>query len=187
MRMKLLLVSIALFTIAFSAAAQVGNGISSTALAVFEVGAILEISPTDGDFGDLLPGVTYQIAADGSLTPPDGAGNTEAIPVLWEISGQQGANVLLTFSLPPFFEGGGVGGGGVHVPYFAGLQSAGWADASFSAGDSYNPIDPRVPGTISLIGGSAAVQIGGTVSVPAGTPDDDYEAQFVLTAAYTGL
>gem|GEM_PF-2938709 len=186
MKTFLSLVALTVLVSAF-AFAQVGGGASAVALGIFTVGTALEISPSDGDFGDLAPGTTYQIAADGSLTPPDAGGNTEAVPVLWEIAGQPGASVLITFSLPPFFEGGGAGGGGARVPYSAGVQSGGWSDAAFAVGDPYNPIDPRVPNTIFLIAGGAAVQVGGVIAVPNGTPDDDYEAQFILTAAYTGL
>lgn len=162
-------------------------GVSAVALGSFSVGAQIFISPSDGDFGDLSPGVTYAITADGSITPPDAAGNTEVTPVIWEIEGQPGANVLITFGLPPFFEGDGIGGGGIRVPYAAGIQSGGWSDATFTVAEPYNPIDPRVPNTIFLVGGSAAVQLGGVIAVPNGAPDTDYESQVVLTAAYTGL
>lgn len=163
------------------------SGVSAVAVGSFSVGAQLFISPSDGDFGDLSPGVTYAITADGSITPPDAAGNTEVTPVIWEIEGQPGANVLISFALPPYFEGDGIGGGGARVPYAAGIQSGGWSDATFTVAEPYNPIDPRVPNTIFLVAGGAAVQLGGMIAVPSGVPETDYETQVVLTAAYTGL
>lgn len=186
MKTFLSLVAMTVLVSAF-ALAQVGGGASAAALGAFTVGTELAISPSDGDFGDLAPGTTYTITADGSITPADAGGNTEVTPVLWELEGQPGASVLITFALPAYFEGDGLGGGGVRVPYSVGVQSAGWSDASFAVADPYNPIDPRVSNTIFLIAGGAAVQLGGVIAVPNGTPATDYEAQFVLTAAYTGL
>jgi hypothetical protein len=181
------ILSLAVLTLLVSGLAFAQSGASAAALGSFDVGAGIEISPSDGAFGVLSQGTSYTVTADGQIAPANADGDVEVDPIIWEISGSPGANVLITFALPAYFEGAGIGGGGVLVPYSAGVQSAGWADATFAAGDPYNPIDPRVPNTIVLIAGEAAVQLGGIISVPATAPEETYEGQFVLTAAYVGL
>jgi hypothetical protein len=153
--------------------------------ATFVVGTPLTILPAGlpGDFGDLAPGTLYTIAADGTISPADVNGQTAVTPVEWNISGQIGANVAITFALPQYF----TSVSGARVPYTVNTQSAGWAELPFASGVPYNPIDPRVPNTVTLLGlGQAEVQLGGILAVPLGA-DGLYTAQFVLTAAYTGL
>ena len=186
MKSFLSLVALTVLVSAF-AVAQVGGGATAQAIGLFTVGTAIEIAGNDGDYGDLVPGTTYTVEADGAMTPADAGGLVEVTPVNFEITGQPGGNVLVTIGLPPYFEGGGIGGGGVRIPYSVGVQSGGWSDAAFALGDPYNPFDPRVPTVMTLIAGTADVQIGGIIAVPIGTPDDDYEGQFQLTASYTGL
>jgi hypothetical protein len=181
------LLSLAALTVLVSAMAFAQGGQSSPTIATFTVGTELAISASEGEFLDLAPGTTYTISADGAMAPGDVAGEVEAVPILWELEGQPGAAVVVTFSLPSFFEGDGLGGGGVRIPYTVNTQSAGWSAEAFGLEEPYNPIDPRVPNTIFLIAGAAAVQLGGIISVPVGAPATDYEGQFVLTAAYAGL
>ncbi|MFN0158374.1 MAG: hypothetical protein ACKVRP_09930 [Bacteroidota bacterium] len=178
------ILSLAMLTVLVSAMAFAQGGQSSATTALFSVGAELVVAATEGEFLDLSPGTTYTISADGAMAPADVAGEVEAVPILWELEGQPGAAVVITFSLPSFFEGEDQG---VRVPYTVNTQSAGWAAEGFALDEPYNPIDARVPNTIFLIGGVAAVQLGGILSVPVGAPAADYIGQFVLTAAYAGL
>jgi|WetSurMetagenome_2_1015567.scaffolds.fasta_scaffold377939_1 hypothetical protein len=180
--MKQLLSVIALMLVAALAFGQSGGSSQNTAS--FNVGTPLSVLPAGfpGDFGDLAPGTTYTITADGSIAPADVNGLTEVIPVEWTLAGQSGANVQITFALPAYF----TSLTGARVPYAVNAQSAGWSAAPFAPGVAYNPIDPRVENTVTLIGGFAEVQLGGILAVPIGA-DGAYTAQFILTAAYTGL
>lgn len=182
--MKTLLSVIAL-TVLVSALAFSQSGGSAAADATFNVGTPLTITPAalPGDFGDLAPGTTYTVTADGLISPADVNGLTFVTPVEWNITGQIGANVAITFALPQYF----TSLTGARVPYSVNAQSAGWAELPFASGTPYNPIDPRVANTVTLLGiGSAEVQLGGILAVPVGA-DGLYTAQFILTAAYTGL
>ncbi len=179
---------VAVLTVLVTGLALAQGGASAVALCAFTVSTELAIDVSDGDWGDLAPGTNYTITADGTITPADAGGSAEVGgPITWTITGQPGANVVVTFALPAFFEGDGIGGGGMRIPYSAGSQSAGWSSASFAVGDPYTPMDPRIANTITLIAGEADVQLGGFVNVPIGAPATDYEANFVLTAAYAGL
>lgn len=156
------------------------TGQSATNYATFTVSQGLSITAIPGDFGELLAGTVYTITPDGSITPDNGLGSV--VPIEWDITGQIDASVLITFGLPGFFSAPGAS----HVPYAVNAQSAGWAEAFIAPNTPYNPVDPRVPNTITLIGGAATVQLGGILSVPS-TAMGVYTAQFVLTASYTGL
>jgi len=167
--------------------AQAGGSASNTA--TFNIGTPLTVAAgaTPGDWGELAPGTTYTISADGYIVPPDVNGLTE-VPqvVLWTITGQSGATVNISFALPPFF----ASATGANVPYSVNTMSAGWANTAFAAGTAYNPIDPRVVNSMTLVnngvGGEADVQIGGILNVPLGA-NGTYTGTFVLTAQYTGL
>jgi hypothetical protein len=180
--MKQVLSVIALMLVAALAFGQTGGSAQNSA--TFNVGTPLTITPAaiPGDFGDLAPGTTYTITADGSIAPADVNGLTAVIPVEWTLAGQAGANVQISFALPAYF----TSFTGARVPYTVNTQSAGWASTPFAPGAPYNPIDPRVENTVTLIGGFAEVQLGGILAVPVGA-DGAYSAQFILTAAYTGL
>ena len=180
------LFTFAVLTTLVSSLAFSQSGGSAAAEATFTVGTPLTLMPAalPGDFGDLVPGTTYTVAADGAISPPDAGGATVVTPVGWDIMGQRGANVEITFALPQYF----VSLTGSHVPYDVTPRSAGWAGMPFTTGLPYNPIDPRVPNTVTLVDsvGSASVQLGGVLALPLGA-DGLYTAQFILTAAYTGL
>lgn len=156
------------------------TGQSQTNNAQFTVTQAILVTAIPGDFGELLAGTTYTITADGSIAPDNGLGSVQ--PIEWDISGQPDASVLISFGLPSFF----ASPGNAHVPYSVNAQSAGWASTFIAPNSPYNPIDPRVPNTLTLIGGAATVQLGGVLAVPA-TANGVYTAQFVLTASYTGL
>jgi len=177
--MKTLLSVFALVVLVTSLAfSQTGQ--SQTNTATFSVSQAILITAIPGDFGELLAGTVYTITPDGSIAPDNGIGSV--VPIEWDITGQVDASVLITFGLPAFFSSPGSS----HVPYTVNAQSAGWAGAFIAPNTPYNPIDPRVPNTITLIGGAATVQLGGILAVPA-TANGVYTAQFVLTASYTGL
>ena len=158
--------------------AQTGQSMTNTAQ--FTVTQAISITALPGDFGELLAGTTYTITPDGSIAPDNGFGSV--VPIEWDVTGQVDASVLVTFGLPGFF----TSPGSAHVPYTVSEHSAGWAQAFIAPNAPYNPIDPRVPNTITLIGGAATVQLGGVLAVPV-TANGVYTAQFVLTASYTGL
>ena len=182
--MKTLLLVLALAVVIPSLVFAQG-GASAQNTATFDIGMPLTIdgATQPGVWGDLAPGTTYTITADGYINPPDVNGSTEiASAVLWTITGQTGATVNITFALPPFF----TSPTGPNVPYSVNTMSAGWAGTAFTAGSPFNPIDPRVLNSISLLGGEADVQIGGIVNVPLGATGT-YTGTFVLTAQYTGL
>jgi hypothetical protein len=183
--MRYLLV-VGLILLASATMVHAQQGQSMPALATFEVEAAIDISATDGDFGTLAPGTQYTITADGSVTPMLTDGSTEVgQPILWEIAGVPGAQVSVSISMPAYFQGDD---DGFRVPYSVTATSAGWAPASFASGDLYNPFDPRVGTSLTLdLGGAAAVQLGGVISVPVGATAETYSAQFVLTAQATGL
>jgi len=177
--MKTLLYAITIAMLVSSVSfAQTGQ--SQTNSATFVVSQGISITALPGDFGELLAGTVYTVTPDGSIAPDNGLGSV--IPIEWDITGQEDASVLITFGLPSFF----TSPGNAHVPYAVNAQSAGWAQAFITPNSSYNPIDPRVPSTITLVGGAATVQLGGVLSVPA-TANGIYTAQFILTASYTGL
>jgi len=163
------------------------SGGSAPATATFDVGTPMTVvAGLAGNFGQLAPGTLYTIAADGAISPLDVTGADYVFPLDWTITGQPGANVEITFGLPQYFTE--ISGAGARVPYTVNSQSAGWAGAPFQGGGvPYTPIDPRVPNSVTLLaGGTSDVQLGGILSVPLGA-SGTYEAQFVLTAAYTGL
>ena len=174
------LLSVFVLAVLVSSLAFSQTGQSQTNTAQFTVSQAISINALPGDFGELLAGTVYTITPDGSIAPDNGFGSV--IPIEWDILGQVDASVLISFGLPTFFSSPG----SAHVPYVVNAQSAGWAPAFIAPNTPYNPIDPRVPNTITLVGGAATVQLGGTLSVPA-TANGVYTAQFVLTASYTGL
>lgn len=177
------LLSLVVVMVLVSSMAFSQSGGSAAVDAVFTVGTALAIPvAVPGDFGDLAPGTTYTILSDGTISPADVNGQTVVFPVEWDLAGQSGANVAVTFALPPYF----TSLTGARVPYTVNTQSAGWSAFAYGAGSPYNPIDARVENSITLIGGTATVQLGGILAVPLGA-DGSYSAQFVLTAAYTGL
>lgn len=177
------LISVVGLAILVSSLAFGQTGQSQTNTASFLVSTAIIVTPTPGDFGELLAGQTYSIAADGSIAPDVGGVATVPSMLGWDIIGQPDASVLITFGLPTYFASDA---GGAHVPYSVGPQSAGWAGTTFASGSPYNPIDPRIPNTITLTGGAATVQLGGTLAVPA-TANGGYTGTFVLTASYTGM
>ena len=183
--MKTVLSMLAMVLLVSSLAFSQG-GQSASTFSTFDVGFPLFVSALPGNFGTLAPGTAYTISADGNISPADVLGSTTEIPIEWDITGQAGANVLVTFSLPGFFTA--TAGTGARVPYSVTVQSAGWSSIPFVPGSPYNPIDPRVPNTMTLdaLSGGATVQLGGVLTVPV-SASGNYEAQFVLTAAYTGL
>jgi hypothetical protein len=177
------ILSLIVVTVLVSSMAFSQSGGSAAVDAVFNVSTPLAIPvAVPGDFGDLAPGTNYTILSDGTISPADAAGATFVVPIEWDLAGQPGANVAITFALPPYF----TSLTGARVPYAVNTQSAGWSAFPYGVGSPYNPIDPRVDNSITLIGGTATVQLGGLLNVPLGA-DGSYSAQFVLTAAYTGL
>lgn len=174
------LYSVVALAVMMSSLAYSQTGQSQTNTAQFTVTQAISVTAIPGDFGELLAGQTYTVTPDGSISPDNGFGSV--IPIEWDINGQPDASVLVTFGLPSFF----ASAGSAHVPYSVGPQSAGWAGSFIAPNSPYNPIDPRVPNTLTLSGGFATVQLGGTVAVPT-TANGVYSAQFVLTASYTGL
>lgn len=180
--------SLALLTL-LCAGLAFGQVNSAMTTAIFSVGDPIEVDILEGDWGVLAPGVTYTITPSGIITPPTLDGDVEVGSNLgWTIAGGEGASVLITIALPAYFDLDG--GAGVRIPYSVNSQSAGWSEGEFADGDPFTPFDPRVPQVITLLGGEAAVQLGGVISIPPGagvSGDTDYIAYFVLTAAYTGL
>ena len=140
----------------------------------------ISITALPGSFGELLTGTVYTITPDGVITPDNVLG--AIVPIEWDIIGDVDSHVLITFGLPAFFSSPGSSS----VPYVVSGQSAGWAHGPIAPNSPYNPIDPRVPNTITLTGGAATVQLGGVLTVPRGA-NGPYTAQFILTASYTGL
>lgn len=179
------LFSVIALTVLVSALAFAQSGGSAATDATFNVGVPLTVVPaaSPGDFGDLAPGTIYTITPEGSIAPADVNGLLVVTPVGWSITGQLGANVAITFALPQYF----TSATGARVPYTVGTQSAGWAELPFAPGTPFNPIDPRVENSLTLLGvGTAEVQLGGILTLPIGA-DGLYTAQFILTAAYSGL
>jgi hypothetical protein len=172
--------SVLALAVLLSSLAYSQSGQSQTNTAQFTVTQAITVTAIPGDFGELLAGTTYTITPDGSIAPDNGFGSV--LPIEWDIVGQPDASVLISFGLPSFFSSPG----SAHVPYSVGAQSAGWAPSFIAPNTPYNPIDPRVPNTITLIGGAATVQLGGVLAVPS-SANGVYSAQFVLTASYTGL
>lgn len=140
------------------------------------------VTARDGIWDTLSSGVTYTVAADGSINPPTVNHSTKVVAsMLWLIRGEVGANVQVSFVLPRYF----TSPTGPNALYTVNARSAGWAGNPFTADSLCNLIEPRVENTVTLVNGQAAVQIGGTVSLPS-QANGNYSGAIMLIVAYTG-
>lgn len=121
------------------------------------------------DFGDVFPGVNKSIAY------------TDGTSGKWQIAGEAGAEVQMTFTLPT-----DLSDGTNNLPIAFGGTDAAWFDAD--AVGSAVAFDPNGGSTEFLNGttGDGFVWLGGTVAPAAGQPAGAYSAVVSLDVVYTG-
>jgi hypothetical protein len=154
------------------------------AIITAEVTAALELAATGGSWGFFAPGESYIITASTFKEP---AGPGEAVgdpvePVQFDITGDPGTNVELSFVLPAAFTG---------ETYFMSLPISDWTygynyDADPAA--QFTEAGPLVGSAIALnLGtGTPSVFLGATVTVPQTALADAYSAQVIASVAVTG-
>jgi len=155
-------------------------------------GAPLLVTVNTGiDIAGLSQGTTQTITPDGAggalepaLTNPPLNGNFSVNSVGdIDITGDPGAQVLISFALPTFLFGSGGGAGGVLVSYNG--SSACVVDVNTA--EVYY-FDPRV-GTRTFLdptGGATKVYLGGIFTVEANSAADIYVGDAVITVSYVG-
>lgn len=121
-------------------------------------------------FGELLAGIASTVAPTDPL-------NAARI----RISGQGGADVLVSFLLPTALNGPG----GATVPLMFGAGAAGYSPSEdIGAQVSFDPSLPNVFGLPQ--NGRGALFLGGTAMPPAQAPAGAYMATITLTISYVG-
>jgi hypothetical protein len=123
----------------------------------------------DLDFGDVFPGINKSIAYDAGTSGK------------WQIDGQLGREVDITFTLPAVLTSGGN-----TMPIAFGANDAAWNTADIVG--AATTFDPAVGATEFLdVGtGQMFVWIGGTVQPPETQAGGAYSGTITMDVVYTG-
>ena len=118
--------------------------------------------------------LNFGIATAGTPKTP---GSPAADAGRFNISGEPGANVTVSFALPTVL----TGGGGATIPItFSSTDGLLWA--TFPG--IFTTFDPNASFATPLVGGSLIIGISGTVSPPVGSTTGNYSGTIAMTVSY---
>jgi hypothetical protein len=164
---KLVVLAAVVVLLVPAAAFAVTGTIQATANVLTPLSVSTDLRPLD--FGDVFPGVNKSIGFG------DGTSGK------WQIAGESGAEVQMTFTLPA-----NLSDGTNNLPISFGATDAAYFDSD--AVGSAVPFDPNGGSTEFLNGtsGDGFVWLGGTVAPGPGQPAGGYSATVSLDVVYTG-
>lgn len=155
-----------------------------------DIAGVDDLTLDDGGVGALPPGIPVAAVPDGAdawlLNGLGGIGSnsTPALggqPGSFDVLGQAGASVIVSFALPYVLYPSANGNGVVHVDYNG--TSACWADANGTA-FYFNPKNGTTV-TMNADGATAThFNLGGVFTVDPGAAADDYIGVAIVTVAY---
>jgi len=134
----------------------------------------------------LVPGNSYKVSADATLGTNNITPLTRALElatiVETNVTGDFGANILVTFTLPSILQDHALG---VNIPITYGPYSAAWGLTTAET----NLFDPRTPTVIPLDAtGNAFITLAGDVAIPRSAPTAAiYAGNAIISVDYTGL
>ena len=157
----------------------------ATSLITVTVANPIGVFNVDGGWGVFSPGETYVITPGGFKNPPGPSegGNVVVGPVGFELAGNSGSQVVVTFSLPSQLISDDGNGG---------LGLSNWTYGWNYENDPTSPFaatGPIIGNAVTVgIGGSGAsgLFLGATVSAPAVAFAGEYTGHLIASAAYTG-